>query len=369
MYWLYIHVPFCASKCLYCDFYSLPGKQHLIDRYIDSILLEAQRCKGDAFKTLYIGGGTPSLLGPSGLKRLMTGLRGTFNLGQVEEATIEANPDSSSSDFLRASRDAGFMRISIGVQSLNDGELKKAGRAHDSAQAIQAVKSAFEAGFDDVSADIMIGLPGQTPESLQETLHKVLKTGVTHISAYCLSVEEGTPFADNLPADLPGDDEEAMLYGLVRDTLKAAGFVHYEVSNFALPGRQCRHNLNYWRGGDYLGLGPAAASHIKGRRLKNESNLEKYIEDPLHIEVEMEELDEAGKIGEEAILRLRLLDEGLDISEMAEKWGEKEVATLAAKLESMASLGTLERQGSRYRLPYDRVLTSNSILVDILGLN
>jgi len=367
MYGLYIHIPFCVSKCHYCDFYSLAGRQGLMQSYTDALLLEAQRYKGEPFNTIYIGGGTPSLLGADGLQKLMAGLGGIFQLGELEEATIEANPDSAGGDFFRAAKATGFTRLSIGVQSLNDEELKKAGRAHNSGQALIAIRSAFECGFDDVSADIMIGLPGQTPDSLRNTLHKVLKEGVTHVSAYCLSVEEGTPFADNPPADLPGDDDEAGLYDLARETLKREGFIHYEISNFALPGRQCRHNLNYWHGGDYLGLGPAAASHINGRRLKNEPNLDKYVEAPLRIAVEEEELDSAGKIGEEAMLRLRLLEEGLDINEMAEKFGEAEITALAGKLESMASLGTLERQGSRYRLPYDRVLTSNSILVDIVG--
>jgi oxygen-independent coproporphyrinogen-3 oxidase len=367
MYGLYIHIPFCVSKCLYCDFYSLPGRQHLVDSYIDAVLLEARGYTGEAFKTLYIGGGTPSLLGAQGLQKLMDGLNGTFNLGQLDEATIEANPDSAGEEFFQAAGSTGLTRLSIGVQSLDDDELRKAGRAHNAGQATSAILAAFESGFDDVSADIMIGLPGQTEGSLRNTLHKVLGLGVSHISAYCLAVEEGTPFAHNPPADLPGDDVQAGLYDMTREMLKEHGFIHYEISNFALPGRQCRHNLNYWRGGDYLGLGPAAASHINGKRLKNESDLEKYIEDPLHIEVEEEELGEEGKIGEEAVLRLRLLEDGIDVTAMAARYSMEKVAALAGKLESMAGSGLIISEGGRYRLPYDRVLTSNSIFADILG--
>lgn len=367
MYGLYIHVPFCVSKCLYCDFYSLPGKQAWIERYIDAMLIEAQCYKGQGFNTLYIGGGTPSLLGADGLRKLMAGLRETFGLDRLEEATIEANPDSADRDFLKTARSAGFTRLSIGVQSLNDSELSKAGRAHNSVQAVDALRSAYESGFNDVSADIMIGLPGQTPDSLSATLHKVIETGVTHVSAYCLAIEEHTPFALNPPADLPGDDVQAGLYDLVRGLLKGQGFIHYEISNFALPGRQSRHNLNYWRGGGYLGLGPAAASHINGRRLKNESNLDKYIENPLNIAVEEDEIDAGGKVGEEAVLRLRLLEEGVDINEMSRKYGKEETAALAARLRSMSGSGLLVRDGGRYCLPYDRVLTSNSIFIDIIG--
>jgi len=367
MYGLYIHIPFCVSKCLYCDFYSLPGRQHLIDRYIDAVLLEAQRHKGEEFKTLFIGGGTPSLLGADGLKKLMSGLAGSFQLGGLEEATIEANPDSATGDFLKAALDAGFNRISIGVQSLSDEELKKAGRAHNAGQALTAIRAAFESGFDEVSADIMIGLPGQTPGSLVSTLHQLLELSVTHISAYCLTVEGGTPFANNPPPGLPDDDEVAALYELVREMLRGAGFVHYEVSNFALPGRQCRHNLNYWRCGDYLGLGSAAASHIQGRRLKNESSLERYIEDPLHIDIEVEKLTVEGKIGEEAMLRLRMLEEGLNINAMTERYGKDMISALATKLESMADSGLLIKDGDSYCLPYHRVLTCNSILAEIIS--
>ncbi|MDD5703157.1 MAG: hypothetical protein PHU23_14055, partial [Dehalococcoidales bacterium] len=187
------------------------------------------------------------------------------------------------------------------------------------------------------------------------------------LSAYCLTIEEGTPFALHVPADLPEEDKQADCYDLMRGILKGNGFSHCEISNFALPGRQCKHNLNYWRGGDYLGLGPAAASHMKGRRLKNEASLDKYLENPLNINAEEEELDIAGKVSEEAMLRLRLLEEGIDISEMALRYGEEKVRQLAEDLTAMFSKGMLLRDGDRYRLPHDKALVSNSILAQVLS--
>lgn len=366
MYGLYVHIPFCVSKCPYCDFYSLSGKNRQISSYIDAVLCESHRYRGEKFQTLYIGGGTPSLLGTDGLERLMVGLKANFNIDNLEEATIEANPESAGPDFFNVAKIMGFTRISIGVQSLNDIELKKVGRAHNAGQAVAAIRMALESGFTDISADIMIGLPGQTLKSLENTLHKVLDTGVTHISAYCLEVESGTPLADSIPDDIPCDDEQSVLYDLTRNILSRAGFIHYEISNFALPGRECRHNLNYWRGGDYLGLGPSAASHIGGRRFKNESSLEDYLENPLTIMTDEERLELASKIGEEAMLRLRLLQEGINLEEMAGKFDSENVAALSVKLENMVAAGNLVRKGGKYCLPYERVLISNPIMADVL---
>lgn len=366
MHGLYIHIPFCVSKCQYCDFYSLPGRQNLIGDYIGALLKEARKFEGEAFRTLYIGGGTPSLLGADGLRRLMEGLKDVFRLNGLEEASIEANPESAGRDFFNMAHSLGFTRVSIGVQSLDDAELRKAGRAHNAGQALDAIRSAFGSGFKDVSVDIMIGLPGQTSDSLGMTLHKVLDAGVTHISAYCLAVEEGTPFAENPPEDMPSDDQQADLYDMVRKMLRSTGFIHYEISNFALPGRECKHNLNYWRGGEYLGLGPAAASHIKGKRLKNASDLDKYLADPLSISIEAEKLHIESKVGEEAMLRLRLLQEGIDVDEMAERFGGENISALHVKLEALVARGDLVKQGSRYCLSRDRVLTSNSILGEVV---
>lgn len=342
---LYIHIPFCVSKCRYCDFYSLAGKEDLIDRYLSAVVKETEKYVGMPFKTLYVGGGTPSLMGSQGLARLMDGLHSHLRIGNLLEATIEANPESASEDFLKAVRSTGFKRISIGVQSLNDDELKKAGRVHTSVQALKAIDLAFRCGINNVSADIIIGLPGQTSETLDSTLRKLIGMGLTHISAYCLSIEKGTAFAACPPDDLPDDDVQARMYENVCRILKGYDFVHYEISNFALRGEECLHNLNYWRGGEYIGLGPSAASHVNGRRWKNSSNMKAYIDNPTASGFVEDIVDIETKIAEEAMLRLRLLDEGLDLAQLVGHYGFSASKGLQERLDNLAGQKMLVKNG------------------------
>jgi oxygen-independent coproporphyrinogen-3 oxidase len=363
---LYIHIPFCISKCRYCDFYSLAGKTDLIEGYVSAVVREAEKYGGTSFKTMYVGGGTPSLLGPRRLADLVDGLRSHLQIDSLLEATIEANPESTDEDFLRMVRDIGFNRISIGVQSLDDDELKKAGRVHSSTQALKAIELAFNCGIDNVSADIIIGLPGQTVESLDNTLRKLVGIGLTHASVYCLSIEEGTAFAACPPADLPDDEFQASVYERVAGILKEYGFIHYEISNFALPGKECLHNLNYWRGGEYIGLGPSAASHVGGRRWKNEANLHAYMDDPLAAGIEEDIVDAETKMAEEAMLRLRLLEEGLDTGQLAMRYGLNEFKDLEKRLNILAGQKKLVKNGKRYKLAPGSILTSNRVFVDVI---
>jgi len=363
---LYIHIPFCVSKCFYCDFYSVVATADLMDRYIDALLAEASGYRGMDFETLYIGGGTPSILGTEKLEKLVYGLGRLFNLDDLKEATIEVNPESAGADVLEAIHRLGIGRISIGVQSLNDNELKKSGRAHNRQQALLAVDTASSSGFRNISADIIIGLPGQTTHSLGETLNVLTGAGVNHVSAYCLSVEEGTAFRWYPPSDLPGEDEQAGLYEYAVEILKGCGLIHYEISNFARPGSQCLHNLNYWRGGEYLGLGPAAASHIGGERFRNTADLERYLADPLDTREGEERLEDARKAGEEAMLRLRLVEEGLDLQEITGRYGCGAVNRLEARLNELVKRRSLVREGDVFRLRPACVLTSNSVFMDVL---
>ena len=364
---LYIHIPFCVRKCGYCDFYSEPGRLSSLDDFLGALMTEAGQYRGMCFDTLYIGGGTPSILGAGALGKMMRGLSGCLGLTGLSEATIEANPDTADEGFLRTAAECGISRISIGVQSLNDDELTKCGRLHDAGQALEAIDTARACGFADISADIIIGLPGQTLKSLEETLHSLVISTVTHISAYCLSVEPRTEFARHPPQGLPDDDAQAGLYEFAARYLKDKGYLHYEISNFALPGRQCRHNLNYWRGGDYLGLGPGAASHLRGRRYKNSADLDKYIANPLSVKCDAEELEAEAKAGEEAMLRLRLLEEGLDTTDLAARYGYSNTASLQIRLNKLAEDKMLERAGTHYRLPPGGVLTSNRVFIEIIS--
>ena len=364
---LYVHIPFCVRKCGYCDFYSKAGQLHLLGDYLNALLMEAGQYHGPFFDTLYIGGGTPSLLGAAGIERMMGGLSGCLGLSNLGEATIEANPDSAGGEFLDAALACGINRLSLGVQSLNDDELTRSGRLHNAVQALAAIAKARECGFEDISADIIVGLPGQTPQSLENTLCSLVNSAVTHISAYCLSIEPGSGFAAHPPPDLPDDDAQAGLFESAARCLKDNGFVHYEISNFARPGRECRHNLNYWRGGEYLGLGAGAASHLKGRRYKNAADLEGYIKAPLASQCEAEELGAEAKSAEEAMLRLRLLEEGLDISSLAARYGKANTDGLIGRLNKLADDKMLARAGTRYRLPPERVMTSNRVFIEIIN--
>ncbi len=364
---LYIHVPFCVKKCTYCDFYSLPGRTNLIPAYIDAVLAEAETCGGMSFETLYIGGGTPSLLKVSGIRKLMRGLGKEFDFKELTEATVEVNPESAKPAFYKAALDSGINRISIGVQSLSDDELRSVGRIHSSAQATAAIENAKKAGFTEISADIIIGLPGQGWESLSQTLERLIGLSINHLSMYCLSLEEGTPLALNPLRNLPSEDEQADLFEKARDLLLNSSFIHYEISNFALPDHECKHNLNYWRGGEYLGLGPGAASHIGGRRFKNRPDLDAYLTDPVEQVVDIEELPPPEKAAEEAMLRLRLLQEGLDLDELSPRYGQRNTSRLKKRLGMLAAEGLLDCRDTIYRIPPERVLTSNQVLVRVVG--
>lgn len=364
---LYVHVPFCVRKCLYCDFYSETGKLHLLDDYLKAMLAEAVGHRGRAFGSLYIGGGTPSILGATALGQMMQGLAGCLDLSVLEEATVEVNPDTAGKEFLCSALACGIGRISIGVQSLNDDELARSGRLHNACQALEAIQASSSCGFEDISADIIVGLPGQTRQSLENTLQGLLSTRVTHVSAYCLSIEDGSEFASHPPEGLATDEEQAELFELAAGCLKENGFIHYEISNFSLPGHECRHNLNYWRGGEYLGLGPGAASHLGGRRYKNPSDLQKYVAGGPAAVTDIEMLGKDSKAAEEAMLRLRLLEEGLDINELARRYGPSNVDSLRKRLDKLADDKMLLREGTRYRLPAEMLMTSNRVFVEVIG--
>ena len=319
------------------------------------------------FRTLYLGGGTPSLLGAKNLRKLIYGLRQSLALSELVEATIEVNPESATVELLETAREIGIDRVSVGVQSLSDYELERVGRIHRAAQAIEALRRARNFGFKSVSADLIVGLPGQSWEVLRTGLETLTGLGIPHLSLYCLSVEEGTPLAASPPDDLPSDDVQADLFDQASLFLEKRGFIHYEISNFALTGHECLHNLNYWQGGEYLGLGPAAASHLHGKRFNNRPDFHAYLRNPAGLIENVEELSIQEKAAEEAMLRLRLLSEGLNTGELARRFGYENVEELVGRLSEMARDGLLICDGSSYRLMPSRVLTSNPIFAGVLG--
>ena len=273
---LYIHIPFCRKKCNYCDFSSFPGQERQIDTYLGALGYEAVLHKEIACRTLYVGGGTPSILGDGQLHRLAKILRKNFwPIPQYQESTFEANPESLTPAKLATLRELGFNRLSLGLQSFNDEELNVLGRVHTAARFLEVYQTARTCGFTNINVDLIAGIPGQTEETFMESLRRVVALEPEHLSVYGLQIEEGTPFfAQGVVCD---QDLMRTLLEQARDFLKQSGYHHYEISNFAKPGKESKHNLNYWQNGEYIGLGCGAASHQQGTRRQNTPNLDEYI--------------------------------------------------------------------------------------------
>lgn len=280
---VYIHIPFCASKCGYCDFCSLPGREKLMPYYQDAVLIQLQetlpRMKDYFIDTVYFGGGTPSYYGYKRIIEILQELKFSNTLLKSSEITMECNPDSVRRKELRALRKEGVNRISIGAQSANDDLLRLIGRRHNWRQVEMAVKRARQAGFRNISLDLMYGLPGQTREDWAETLTRAVALKPAHLSCYGLRLEEGTPMYDEYIDSpiLPSDDDQADMYLYAVDFLSRRGYRQYEISNFSRPGYESRHNLKYWQLGDYIGFGAAAASNLGMLRYTYTRNVREYI--------------------------------------------------------------------------------------------
>ena len=280
---IYIHVPFCARKCPYCAFYSEAYSASMAESYTEAVLrnIAAYEGQGIAADTLYFGGGTPSLLAPAQTEEIINAAKRVFALDNAE-VTLECNPCTVNPEKLSAFRTAGVNRLSVGFQSADDGELALLGRLHNTDRAVKCVLDAAEAGFENISCDLMTALPGQTPQKLAHSIKTISELPVKHISAYILKPEEGTPFdTEKLRASLPDEDETAALYLETVRLCEEAGFLQYEISNFAKPGFESRHNLKYWRchRDDYIGIGPGAHSFFGGVRFACPEELGSFIED------------------------------------------------------------------------------------------
>ena len=295
---IYVHIPFCVKKCNYCDFLSAPATMQVRKSYIEALIKQIESYRDFVFvnsnsvlekkyevKTIYFGGGTPSLLDVEEIGAVFSTIKSAFGIMDADletmEITLEANPGTFGKDKLLAYREMGFNRISMGVQSMNNEELKLLGRVHTVEEFLENYKLARECGFENINVDLMQSLPGQTLEDWEETLRQVIKLNPEHISAYSLIIEEGTKFYEwyaDKEELLPDEETERAIYYRTEEMLKEAGYERYEISNYAKPGKESRHNLSYWQGVDYLGLGLGAASLIKDERLVNADNLQKFIE-------------------------------------------------------------------------------------------
>lgn len=280
---LYVHVPFCIKKCNYCSFYSLKWNEELEGVYLNAILKEIELTSklSHLLKTIYIGGGTPSCLSINGLKKLLMSLRKSFKTDKSLEFSIEINPATVDEEKISLMKDYGVNRLSIGVQSFNDRELLFLGRIHSTEDEIKTLQLVFKKGFQNVSIDLIYGIPGQTLKSWHESLKKSLMFNIKHISLYELSVEKNTQLANQLKLgkiSLPFEEDIVKMYEFATDFLNKKGFKKYEISNFAKSGFRCRHNIFYWMRKPYLGIGPSAYSFFEGRRLHNPSDLFFYVE-------------------------------------------------------------------------------------------
>ncbi len=348
---LYLHIPFCQKKCAYCDFYSSFANEKLIDEYITALMREIKGWGGSfgrPIDSIYIGGGTPSLLGDR-IIPLMDAVKENFEVCENSEITAEMNPTGNAEAFLKAAREAGVNRLSIGVQSGIDKELKALGRTHTAEDACECIELARNLGFQNISLDIMLGLQGSTSQSLKKSIDFILTQEPEHISAYILKIEENTRFyKENVM--LPCDDEVAEQYLFLCDELRAAGYDHYEISNFAKGGFESRHNLKYWQCEEYLGIGPAAHSFVDGKRFYYERDLRKFINCPETV------LDGVGEEADKIMLGLRL-KEGVDLSENAE---------VQPFLEELEKAGLGGFSSGKFHLTDKGMLVSNSIIMEIM---
>ena len=327
---LYVHIPFCVKKCSYCDFLSAPATEQTKEAYMAALFAEiggrAKDYKDRIVTSVFIGGGTPSLLSGDSIRQLMEHIREGFSLAPDAEITMEVNPGTVTAEKLTAFYGAGINRLSIGMQSAQEQELKILGRIHDFDGFCQVYREAVEAGFTNINVDVMSGLPGQTLASYKDTLEKVLRLEPMpqHISAYSLIVEEGTPFAamaDRGELPLPEEDTERAMYEETIEVLAGYGFHRYEISNYALDGYECRHNVGYWIRRDYLGFGIGAASLIGNVRFQNGRDLNAYLAHPLACREEEQSLTTQEQMEETMFLGLRLI-RGVSYPEFARCYGQ-----------------------------------------------
>lgn len=369
---LYIHVPFCASKCSYCDFYSFAGKKEYMDRYVDAVCEHIRQygalSTGYRVDTVYFGGGTPSLLGAKRLTKLIGDIRKYFPMVKKPEITIECNPDSMNKPLLRALRKAGANRLSIGVQSVLEDELKQLGRIHSWEQAKEMILLAKKLKFTNIGVDLIYGQPHQTIEKLMQSVRAVLELEPTHLSCYALQVEPHTPLGRQEPV-LPDDDAQADMYDTLCQRLKEAGFEHYEVSNWARGGNRSRHNCKYWDLSEYLGLGPGAHSYMNGQRFAFVKDLDAYCdgmtENGGSLVEEEDDVPTMNRHGEYLMLRLRTSD-GID-ENVFHNLFDRPFAPYAKKLEKFIASGLVACETGRWHLTEKGLFVSNAIIAQVLS--
>ena len=373
---IYLHFPFCLRKCRYCDFLSWPAAEDVRAAYVrrlrEEISCRAEQLAGSGYEvqTIFFGGGTPSLMSGRQLAGLMETLYRAFNIVEKPEISIECNPGTVDPDKLKAFKGAGINRLSFGLQSMDDEELACLGRIHRVTDFLESYDAARKAGFDNINVDLMSALPGQTVAGWEKTLHQTAGLAPEHISAYSLIIEEGTPFyecyGEGNTQDLPDEEAEREMYRVTVDILASYGYHRYEISNYARPGKECRHNLTYWTMGDYLGLGLGAAGKIGNSRLQNTDDLDKYMKD--FETVETEHLTRNNQMEEMMFLGLRLT-EGVSLDRFEETFGYSAESIYGHVIDHWTKAGCLETAGTDHkiiRLTSRGLDLANQVMADFL---
>ena len=372
---VYVHIPFCASRCSYCDFYSTLLMGEVGEAYVDAVVAEAvlrrHELGGEAVGTLYLGGGTPSQLPLPLLERLVNGLRGILDISDLEEFTVEANPDDVTPLWCTAVRSLGVNRVSMGVQSFEDHILRAIGRRHTAQQAVDAVKNLNCAGIVNISIDLIYGLPVQTLASWTATVQQALELAPQHISAYGLTYEEGTRLwrqrENGEVVEVP-EEQCLEMYRILVEMMQEAGYEHYEISNFALPGCCSRHNSSYWNDTPYLGLGAAAHSYDGKVRRYNPTDLRAYIDGITagRTVCEVEELTRWERYDERVMLGLRTCD-GVDADWLRQDFGDEAWQYFIREASKHITAGNLKQVGeSRYVLTRNGIMVSDAIIRDLM---
>ena len=381
---IYIHIPFCVRKCLYCDFLSAPASGETMEAYASCLCREIEAAgklyPDHEVRTVFFGGGTPSILKKEWICQIMEALRRAFSLAEDAEITIEVNPGTVDADKLAAYYAAGINRLSIGVQSLQENELQALGRIHSTEDFFQTYSMAIKSGFNNINVDLMSAIPEQTLESCQDTLRQLLSLDrpPSHISAYSLIIEEGTPFYENTPV-LPDEEMDRLFYKITNDILKAAGYHRYEISNYAREGCECRHNRVYWERGEYLGFGIGAASLMQETRFSNIRDLQTYLkllsgeaaDGPStgqlmeHLRQEVSHLTEREQMEEFMFLGLRLT-EGVSKKRFFKTFGKKFTDVYPGISEKLIREGLLVQEGDRLKLTELGLDVSNRVMAEFL---
>lgn len=374
---LYLHIPFCKRRCLYCDFYSTTmeeRKEEYVRALCRELELRKEYLQGEPLETLYLGGGTPSQLNQQALEQIFETVERVYGLSQCSEITLEANPDDLSEAYVRMLRTLPVNRLSMGVQTFNEEKLRFLHRRHTAAQAVEAVRRCQEAGLTNLSVDLIYGLPGEQPSDWEADLQQAVALQVPHLSAYHLIYEEGTELYRLLEAHRVEEVDEELsvrFFRMLIEQLRAAGYEHYEISNFALPDHYARHNTAYWTGRRYLGAGPSAHSYNGVTRQWNVASLTDYIEALLkegRVPFELEELDRTTRYNERVITSLRTMW-GLNLTQLEQEFGRELVDYCLRNAQPHLQEGRLKKEKDTLKLTAEGIFLSDGIMSDLLSID